>query len=306
MRKPEVYVVITIDTEADHTVDWTKSDPLTFGSVTRAIPEKIEPIFKKYGAAGTYMLATEVLENEKALAVIRSLAGTYELGTHLHPEYIAPQKRYFHYAGTYSKEFSSSHSPSVEKEKLGAITDLFRQKIGYAPLVYRGGKFGFGDNTALSLTELGYLVDTSVTPRVSWRKIGGPDFRNCQPQPYFIKLRGDKKRLLEVPVSIGYLNIVDRLLVRPTWLRPSFTTAKKMKELIDNFMHRFGKENSVVLNMMFHSMEFYPGASPYSRNPGDCEKLLGRLEDTIRYCKNLGASFCRLSEIRKLYEDTSG
>ncbi len=203
MNGPDIYFVITIDTEADHSLGWTKSDPLIFKSITEAIPNRLEPLFKKYGAIGTYLLTVEVLENDKVLKVIKPLSEPYELGTHLHPEYIEPEKRYLNYAGTYSKEFSNNQNVKVEKEKLTSITKLFEDKIGYAPKVYRGGKFGFGNSTALSLADLGYLTDTSVTPGVSWKNIGGLNFRKCQDQPYFIKFKDNKKSLLEVPVSIA-------------------------------------------------------------------------------------------------------
>ena len=54
--------------------------------------------------------------------------------------------------------------------------------------------------------------------------------------------------------------------------------------------------------MMFHSMEFYPEASPCSKSQENCDRLLERLEDVIKYCKDIGTNFCNLSEIRNLYE----
>ena len=303
MTKNGIYLVITIDTEADHDSRWFKSRPLAFRSVEEAIPERIEPIFKRYGAAGTYMLSVEVLEAGRALGAIKSLRAPYELGAHLHPDYMAPEKKYSEYSGTYATEFSNNYSARIEKEKLRGITDLFKEKIGYSPRVYRGGKFGFGRVTADTLMDLGYTVDTSVTPHVSWRAIGGPDFRAAPEQPYFMQSPDGQKRLLEIPISITFLSRIDRLFKRPTWLRPSFGGPKKMKALIDNLVSRRKGERGIVLNMMFHSMEFFPGASPYAANEEDCKRLLGALEETIRYCRDIGVKFATLSEMYDIFKD---
>lgn len=306
MNKPAIYFVITIDTEADHSPDWRKSQPLSFRSITEAVPSSLQPLFKKHGAVATYLLTAEVLENAGAVRVLKDL-GACELGTHLHPEYVEPQKKYIEYAGTWSSEFSSNYSADIERQKIAGITELFLKKIGHSPVVYRGGRFGFSENTALSLAGLGYLVDTSVTPCVSWRdNIGGPDFKKSPDQPYFIKDANRLDRLLEVPVSILFLNPINKIFNHPTWLRPSFSSYNEMKRLIDQFIAAYRDRDTVVLNMMFHSMEFYPNASPYARNREDCSRLLEKLGAVIEYCGQIGAVFYSLSQIRVLYQFSRG
>lgn len=301
MSKPDIYLVITIDTEADHSLNWAKSNPLTFKSVTESIPAILEPLFKKYGAVATYLLTTEVLQDSESIKAIKTL-GECELGAHLHPEYIEPDRKYYESAGTYARDFSNNYPPDIEREKIHNLTRLFEKRVGYRPAVYRGGKFGFDNNTALSLANLGYLVDTSVTPRVSWRNIGGPDFRAFPDQPYFIKDSEGSNALLEVPVSILFLNSIAKLLNKPVWLRPSFNSPAEMKKLMQSFIKIYRARNTVVLNMMFHSMEFYPGASPYTKNKEECERLARSLEIVIHYCKQIGVKFCKLSQVRTLYD----
>lgn len=302
MDKPEKYFVITIDTEADHSPDWRKSDPLAFRSVTCAIPERLERLFKKYGAVGTYLLTAEVLEDGESVRTIKALKRPFELGTHLHPEFVAPEKKYHDYAGVRAKEFSCNLTPELEKMKIESITRLFYEKIGYPPTAYRGGKFAFGENTAQSLIAAGYRVDTSVTPRVSWRSALGPDFRNYPDQPYFIAGVNNPGRLLEVPVTISYTDIIGRVLNRPVWLRPSFNGTGQMRCLIDNFLRRANVARPVIFNMMFHSMEFFPGASPYGLSEKDCDELLRRTENIIRYCTDKGVRFLALTELADIYE----
>lgn len=298
-NSPEIYCVITIDTEADHSVSWKKSRPLTFNSITYSIPESLQPLFRKYNAIGTYLLTVEVLENEKALGILKGIKEC-ELGTHLHPEYIAPDKEFLDYSSTYSSRFTHNYPLEIESKKIQNITGLFSEKIGYSPLVYRGGKFAFGQNTAATLLGLGYSVDTSVTPAVSWKKIGGPDFRKFPDQPYRIEGNGKNGYLLEVPVTINFLNPLKRILNRPTWLRPSFTSGNLMKKLINKFIASHSKNKFIVLNIMFHSMEFFPEASPYSRTREDCTNLINRLEEVLAYCGSIGAKFCKLSHIKTI------
>jgi len=298
---PDMYFTVTIDTEADHSKNWVKSDPLTFKSITEAIPGTLEPLFKKNGASAAYLLTVEVLENEAAVNTLKSL-NDCELGTHLHPEYIAPEKKHTDYAGTYSKEFSNNYPLEVERKKIENITRLFKEKIGRAPRAYRGGKFGFSDNTASILADLDYAADTSVTPGISWQSIGGPDFRKMPSQPYMIESAVSGKKLLEVPVSIVFLNGFSRILNRPVWLRPSFNDALAMKKLVDAYLRIYSGKEKIVLNMMFHSMEFYPLASPYSAKLEDCRRLADRIDSIMRYCRDLGAKFCKLSDLREFYK----
>ena len=301
MKKlPKIYCVITIDTEADHSFNWKKSNPLSFNSITDAIPLTLDPLFKKYGAVATYLLTTEVLENSVAVEVLKGIKNC-ELGTHLHPEYIEPDKEFFDYCGTYSFRFSCNYPANIENEKIANITRLFKEKLGYSPIVYRGGKFGFNDNTAAALSSLGYLVDTSVTPKISWKKLGGPDFRNFPDQPYEVYNKNNG-RLLEVPVTIMFFGFLRKILNRPTWLRPTFSSGDRMKKLIDKFIHVHYYSHAVILNIMFHSMEFYAGASPYSETEEDCRRLVDNLEKTLKHCQSIGAEFCGLSSVRKVWD----
>jgi hypothetical protein len=45
--------------------------------------------------------------------------------------------------------------------------------------VYEAGRYGIGPNTALTLADLGYLVDLSVLPHTDLSARGGPEFSRC-------------------------------------------------------------------------------------------------------------------------------
>lgn len=301
MSGPRLYCVITIDTEADHSPGWIKPDPLRFNSIMESIPGFLEPLFRTYGATPTYLLTVEVLEDERAVSAAKKFEQC-ELGTHLHPEYIAPERKFSSAGGTLSREFSNDYPPIVEQQKLDNLSRLFEDKIGYRATSFRGGKFGFSGNTARALLNLGYLVDTSVTPNVSWAKIGGPDFQNYPQQPYFINNQDNVRLLLEVPVSIAYLNNFNSLFRRPTWLRPTYSSFNEMKYLITRMLNLYRKERIVTFNIMFHSMEFYPGASPYAKDWRSVKMLLEKLGSTLSYFVKIGVEFRKLSELNKVYE----
>jgi hypothetical protein len=97
-----------------------------------------------------------------------------------------------------------------------------------------------------------------------------------------------------------FLNGVDKFFNRPVWLRPSFNSPDAIKKLIVKLIKHYSSSGTVVLNMMFHSMEFYPGASPYSKNQEDCKRLINRVEFIVKYCKEIGVKFCKLSQVRNL------
>ena len=69
----------------------------------------------------------------------------------------------------------------------------------------------------------------------------------------------------------------------------------EMKKLIDEFIKK--NPNSTVLNMMFHSMEIIPNASPYVRSKKGQGKFLKKLKSIFEYLKTLGFESKTLTEI---------
>ena len=81
-----------------------------------------------------------------------------------------------------------------------------RGSHGRTAMSFRAGRFGFDAKCSRVLADLGYLVDSSVTPLVSWRETpglpggpGGPDFRASPVTPFLI---AGAEGLLELPVTI--------------------------------------------------------------------------------------------------------
>ena len=317
------YLVVTIDVEPDCTLSWRYSNPLSFRGVSTGIREYLQPLFEAHNIIPTYLINNVVLEDEKSCEILRNLKGSYELGTHLHPEFIEPLKQYDHYAGKKGEANCCFYPQDIEYMKIKNITDLFIRNIGYSPIVFRAGRFSAGANTIDSLAKLGYKVDTSVTPHVVWgdsTREMPVNFSNASEQPYFTKpgsiLDEDPDGpMLQVPVSIttkkallfselketrfGIRRAMRR--IKPMWLRPVYSSAKECIRIAEEFCAKYQDNDILVLNMMFHNVEIMPGLSPYTKTKKDCENYLHQLEEFFIYCKDANIYGAKLSSIYDAY-----
>lgn len=316
------YLVITIDVEPDCTATWQYSNPLTFTGVTEGIGQKLHPLFEQYSMVPTYLINNVVMEDNESVGLFRSLKGNLELGAHLHPEFIRPDKLHSDYAGKKGVANCCFYNPEVEFEKVSSITSLFKDKFSYKPTSFRAGRFSAGTNTINSLVKLGYKADTSVTPHICWndktREIP-VDFTSAPEQPYFIKsgtiLEADVSgKLLQVPVSIALQkrNPVKELLssaaglrhpfraTKPLWLRPFYSSANEMIYITETYKRKYAHLDVVVLNMMFHNVEVLPGLSPYTKTDNDCKEYIRQLETYFSYCNANGIIGAGLSELYEI------
>jgi hypothetical protein len=303
MRK---FFTITIDVEPDCTTTWHYSNPLTFRGVTKGIVERLQPLFNKYDACPTYLINNVVLEDKQSTETFLNLQGRYELATHLHCEFIEPQKEFDNYAGQKGEGNQCFLEPQVEFEKMKSITKLFENNFNRKATSFRAGRFSAGSNTIKSLKELGYKVDTSVTPHVKWNdktRARAVDYTNAKEQPYFIKDNSYPEEdpngtILEVPVSI--ISTTKFFRKRELWLRPSFYREYgPIAKVVNAYSKKFGNENIQVFNMMFHPVEVLPGLSPYTKTEADCKVYMNLLETFLQWC---GANNIRGVGLSDLYD----
>ncbi len=314
-----IFLVVSIDVEPDCSPSWRYSDPLSFSGVKTGIKQRLQILFNNLGIVPTYLINNVVLEDAECVSVFRNLEGKFELGAHLHPEFIEPDRKFQDYCGRQGLANCCSYPPEIEHLKIQNITRLFLAAFGYSPKSFRAGRFSAGKNTIRSLAGLGYLVDSSVTPHVLWNDATRErpvDYRNLPTQPYLtsgaIFPQPDVNgAILEVPVSIHpWPNIsVSEILgsgfglrrnirwEKPRWLRPVFSTLKEMQELVDFFIGRYSQHKHTILNMMFHNVELVPGLSPYTRTEDDCLEYMKSLEKLFEYCRNMNIQSCSLSEL---------
>lgn len=318
------YFVITIDVEPDCSSTWHYSDPLTFRGVSKGIAQILQPLFNKYEITPTYLINNVVLEDESSVKTFQGLEGKYELGAHLHPEFILPDKKYETYAGKKGIANSCFYPPAVEFEKIRNITLLFEQMLGYRPTAFRAGRYSAGLNSMRSLRQLGYLVDTSVTPHICWNDASREkpvDFRLAPEQPYLLDpesvVREDTSgSLLEVPISIMMKrrNIFREVIVsggglrhplrshKAYWLRPYYSSTPQLLNIVRRFISDRQARDTTVLNMMFHNVEVMPGLSPYSRTSEDCRTYLRQLEDFFIFCRRENIQSVALSDLYHVFK----
>lgn len=311
-----VLMAVTIDTEVDKSPDWTNPGTETYRSVLHGIPNLLTPLFEKVGARPTYLLSDEVIRQEECVEVLRQTPSC-ELGTHLHGDVVEPQRTLLDVKNQYIREMQCSYSREVEGGKLRNLTQHFQRAFGTSPISFRAGRFGAGPNTIALLEELGYLVDSSVTPGILWNyKEGRADFRSACDQPYHpsyedITKEGEAE-ILEIPVSIvpyPYQRLLDQLSRRMkgslcslpdmlycVWISPSTSDFVRMMYGINHIMRRGGENTTVVVNLMFHSMEIIPGASPASRTEERARAILERLRRVLELGKQKGFEFVTLRE----------
>jgi hypothetical protein len=195
-------------------------------------------------------------------------------------------------------------------EKLEHLHEAICQNFETRPVSFRAGRWGFNLNVARSLSRLGYLVDTSVTPFVSWRAYHGPDFSEFDPSVFKffnhdLGRENEKDFLLEVPATIGFLQpnykLCGRLLkvlqcgisrklhlvgilyvariLNKVWLSPEFSDSDLMIKLAK----RMEKNKYKIINFTFHSSSLERGMSPFVRTDEDKEEFFKRIDQFLSF-----------------------
>lgn len=288
--------LITIDTEPDCDIHWKRSKPLTFISVIKGIPNLLRPIWDEYGIKPIYFVSPEVVMNKQCCQVLKNEVGKGAIiGAHLHSEYIEPNITIHNPEGKSSLEYPCyAHNKKVEYEKIRNLTKLIEKNIGVKPIWYRAARYGADLDTIKSLSKLGYMYDSSVTPHINWEKQGGPDHSKAPEQPYWISKnnyyassnQNESAGVKEIPLTIskrrfGIMNLFlpDNWLFY-NWLRPSHMTIFEQKRLVKRFIRQY---NEPTFCMMFHSMEIIPKKTPFVRNQFMQEIFLRKIKVMIKF-----------------------
>jgi hypothetical protein len=306
------YLCVSIDCECDKGPGWRSQRPLAFAGVSDGIAKRLQPMFERRRAKATYLLSPEVMRDARSVEALVALNGC-ELGTHLHGEYAEPDA----FEPDATEVFQRDYAPDVERAKLAYLTDLFSRAFGRKPASFRAGRFGIGAASIGILEDLGYAVESSVTPHVDWsEKAPGLSFEGAPTQPYhpdakFPACRGASK-ILEVPVTIRpramqRLPVVGKL-VEARWLRPTHGTKASIvsvarDEIVSARTAR--PDAPVVLNAMFHNVEIIPGASPYAASDDAARAILGRLDALLAWAEKEAIAVVGLGDVPGIVEATA-
>jgi len=298
VNKPSL--CISIDVECDMP-RWVVEPKTTLENIN-GIP-RLQALFDELGVKPTYLVTYPVAASDHCVGIFKPIleSGRCEIGMHCHPWTTPPIGEDERLVAS----FLSNMPPSIVETKLRAVTEQIESSFGERPRSYRAGRFGLAPSHLWILEELGYEVETSVTPLTSWTEEGGPDFRDARLLPYHpnyldVRREGNSK-LLEVPVTIT--------LTRPTpeWLRwayvriPRFTRLRGLLsrdrlnviDVVWAYAAEFSAEDMItaadvavrsgapVVNVFMHSNEVWPGGSPYCQSEKDLEKYLERLRTAL-------------------------
>ncbi len=297
MRGNDLYLIVSIDVEEDMP-DW-KIEPATTIRNLEGIP-RLQELFEKYNIRPTYLLNYAFASNEKAVKYFNGISNKCEIGAHMHPWNTPPLTA----EESTKNDYPSNLPYERQYEKIKTVTDELTKAFKKSPTSYRAGRFGFNDDTKDMLIRLGYLVDSSISPMVSWKKDKGPSFLNYRAKPFWMGNSGSK--ILEVPVTIGlsrnlpgllekiYLRLprVTRIrgllskdhlnLLDLFWLYPALFSEKDMIALVDVMI----KKPVNVFNVFFHSSEIKTGESIYTRTENELKEYYRRLDLFFDYAVN--------------------
>lgn len=212
------------------------------------------------------------------------------------------------------------------REKIVTMTRIIEERFGQRPVSHRAGRWAINESYARLLAGEGYLVDCSVTPKISWRDnpgapsgTGGADYRRFPHQPYFMNLeeisQSGNSALMEIPVTVSMPRFYEprlsewarggrirrmirrRLHYKPRWLRPNGRNLGHMLQILD----RARRTVDGYVMFVLHSSEFMPGGSPTFPDSVSIERLYADLERLFRTAREdfKGATLAEYYQIAK-------
>jgi len=216
--------------------------------------------------------------------------------------------------------FHGNLPPELEAAKIRASTEAVAQAFGRAPRIFKAGRYGLGPKTFETLIDLGYTVDCSFVPHVSFADQHGPDFYGKPENPFFI----DRERsLLEVPLTAGYTgrfanfgrrhdSWLDTMVARSLLVRrglKKFGLIERARLTPEGFdaatqcrlLRAMIEQGTRVFTLTYHSPSMTPGNTPYVSNEQELQALLNCIETVLVFFqRELGGAFTTLSQFEQL------
>jgi len=314
----EFKVCFTLDTEPDNL--WNYGKNISFENLS-ATPQFHKRMLRA-GAQLTYLTTSEVaLDKQGAGALSKVLdMGNVEIGAHFHTWTREWPFEIPNLTNPPIQALAHQLGQDVEEKMLAETCGAIRSIFNINPKSFRGGRWSFGLNTPISLSNCGIEVDSTITPGMSWRDsshpyLDGMDWRKQTSKPQLLyPLNG--KPIVELPVGSATIlpnkfNITDNNSLRYKiaskvyrslgkqfgvyWLRPSSMTLADMCTVILNL-----KEMKVpVWVIMIHSSELIPCKPlPSSRH---VQEFMDRCVGVVEYALEAGAEPATLHQAAEWY-----
>ena len=319
-------LIITVDTEADN--QWNYNGRVSLENLKHLT--RFQDLCDRYAFRPTYLIACEVLQDDRALLLLRQWRqeGRAEIGAHLEPWTTPP------FLKEEEQDRAMQAFPSELPEpwfgrKLETLTSRIEGVLGEAPRSFRAARWGLCGSMVRALAACGYLADCSVTPKISWSGeqglpggVGGPDYRLAPLRPYPLSAedvcRPGDSAVLEVPPTVIYTGplghenralarrfsrlpesllkrLLNRFVFRQRWLRISRSSGLGDWRCILLAAQRDGLD---ALQFMIHSSELMAGGSPLSRTEEDAGRVWVKFEEMLRFFREKHLAGCTLLEYR--------
>ena len=316
MNAPQLAIVVDTEEEFDWDAPFSRDNRST-KSITAQT--QAHEFYDRFGIVPTYVVSHPVATDPAAVRFLSDLqsARRAEIGAHLHPWVCPP----FEEDVNDHNSFQCNLPPALEHAKIAQLTEVITQNFGQRPLVFKAGRYGFGENTRQSLIALGYKIDCSTVPHIGYARKGGPNYYGVPDQPFWLD---EGKALLEIPLTTGFAGALRRfgsnlaplyesplavqahvpgvlartgLLVR-SQLTPEGITANEQINLLKTLVQQ-GKN---IFTLAYHSPSLASGNTPYVRSEPDLSTFLTTIEQVLTYFRDeLGGTFTTLSRIRQDY-----
>ncbi|MGI9450622.1 MAG: glycosyltransferase, partial [Geminicoccaceae bacterium] len=201
-KRPTLTAIIDTEAEFDWDAPFSRDG---HGTASVLQQSRAQCLFDRFGVKPTYLIDYPVATDPAACAVLRDFVdrGKADIGIQFHPWTNPP----FDELLSARNSYPSSLPKALQQAKIERLIEAVRANLGIDPKVFKAGRYGFNDDTADLLEELGLDIDTSVVPFTDFSPVQGPNFLNCPHRPFWF---GKKRRLLELPVTRNLCGLLGR------------------------------------------------------------------------------------------------
>jgi hypothetical protein len=326
---PSVTLMVTIDTEEDN---WTPArEHISLENIREA--PRLHMFLRSLGVRPTYFTSYHVAACPWAAEIVREFgADGAEVAAHLHPWNTPPLDETF----TPSNTMLVNLPVALQRTKIATLTHTWAEAFGVSPRVFRTGRCAFGPSVASALIDAGYIIDSSVTPYINWRRFDdGPDHVGAPVAMYRVDGDRDSRQhvtngpLVEVPVSVGYTgrnwdararmdcridtNLMRTLRVYGLASRFGVTRRVMLSPETDSVADQVALTRRLIemnirhLNLVLHTPTLVPGLSPFAPTQTDVERIYASLEIYVAELSKLAhVTFATVSEaVRDAFPDVA-
>jgi hypothetical protein len=311
--------VCTVAIDAEEDFDWLHPVQGTrYSTGYMQHSHALHTILGAYGCVPVHLITYPVLQDADAVRGFRRRLerGECVLGLQLHAWVTPP----FDSGSSLRQSFAGNLPPDLEERKLLSLKQRFEACFGFAPRVFRAGRYGLGPHTAALLEKHGIDIDVSLAPRTSFADEGGPDFTG---HDYRLFWFGARRTLLEVPLCRSVIGwggapaqrlfstvaapalarfrlggLLSRLrIAERVTLSPEGNDTAAMRRLVRHLRRR----GQNILALSFHSSSLQVGRNPYVQSRADLHRFYDRLSAMLDHlASGVGCRFVSLLDVPAL------